>query len=50
MVLIQTEKAAMMTHCALLNVNNIIVKVYNERFVMKSIPLAGADMPRCGDI
>lgn len=46
MVIIQTEKAAMMTRHASANVSKIIVELSNvERFVMKSIPLAAADMP-----
>lgn len=33
------------------DVSNIIIRVYNvERFVLKSFPLAGAEMPRRGKI
>lgn len=45
MVIIQTEKVAMMTRRAQANMSEIIVELYNvERFVMKSIPLAAADV------
>lgn len=51
MVVIQTEKVAMLTRRASANMSEINAELYNvERFVMKSIPLAAADMPSCGDV
>lgn len=51
MVVIQTGKVAVMTRRASANMSEMIVKLYNvERFVMKSIPLAAADMPSRGDV
>lgn len=51
MVIIQAEKVAMMTRRTSVKKIKKIVELYHvERFVMKSIPLAAADMPRRGDV